>query len=354
MQRNSVSGTRSSLLWLLILLVVVLLIGVIVAVLVILPQMQASRAEQARLTEVERHYQAGVAFQNVDDWGSAETEYKQVILMNAGYKDVQARIAEVKGRASAIQSTATAAAIAQAAQAQANAQSTAVFAPTATAAALEGHYQKGAGYINLGRWQDAEAELEQVFGANPNYKDVQQLLAHVQAEIVKLTPTDAPLPPTPKAISTLMAISTPQMVALQIVSAVGDPASKTPDGPFDLQATGGYYPVDAWARIPGATHIWYRDYTSGPLYFAKVIEIPAEATDVKGSIQITADNFFSLKLNGVNYGGTTPPDAAQYTKIYTFDLMNLRPGNNYLLVEANDVGGSAMLIYRCTLSYQIP
>ena len=195
------------------------------------------------------------------------------------------------------------------------------------------------------RWQDARVELEQVFETNPDYEDVQARLAEVMAQI---TPT---IILTPSA--TLTPTSTSRMVAIQVVSAIGDPVSTTPDGSFDLQATGGYYPYEGWARIPGATHIWYRDYTSGPLYFTKVIEVPAEATDVTGSIQITADNFFSLRLNGKDYGGTTPPDGAQYSKIYTFDLTNLGPGTNSLLVEATDAGGSAMVIYKCALSYRI-
>ena len=72
MQRKSVVGTRSSLLWLLILIAVILLAGVVMAGLVLLPRLQATRAEQARLAEVERHYQAGVAFQKVEDWSAAE------------------------------------------------------------------------------------------------------------------------------------------------------------------------------------------------------------------------------------------------------------------------------------------
>lgn len=55
--------------------------------------------------------------------------------------------------------------------------------PTMTAEALEFHYQKGIGNINIGRWYDAEAELAFVFEVDPNYKDVQAKLAEVYAVI---------------------------------------------------------------------------------------------------------------------------------------------------------------------------
>ncbi|MBM4028855.1 MAG: hypothetical protein FJ280_26190 [Planctomycetes bacterium] len=110
MQRKSVVGTRSSLLWLLIVLVVVILISATIGVLVMLPQMQATRTEQARLAEIERHYQAGVAFQKIGDWTAAEGEYRQIISLDANYKDAQARLSDVRVRAKEIACMVTASA----------------------------------------------------------------------------------------------------------------------------------------------------------------------------------------------------------------------------------------------------
>jgi tetratricopeptide (TPR) repeat protein len=79
-----------------------------------------------------------------------------------------------------------------AATATAVAQATVAAGPTATAAALEAHYQKGLGYMNIGRWQEARAELEQVFAVNPNYNDVQAKLKEAEAKLTQLSPTIIP------------------------------------------------------------------------------------------------------------------------------------------------------------------
>jgi tetratricopeptide (TPR) repeat protein len=143
----------------------------------------------------------------VGDWEAAEGEFKQVIVLDANYKDVQTRLAEVRARLT--ESAATAVAMAEAEQAKADAQATATAweqataaaaASTATAETLETHYQKGLGYINIGRWEEAKTELEQVFKVAPGYKDVQVKLAEVEAGIAALTPTatltSTPLPRT--------------------------------------------------------------------------------------------------------------------------------------------------------------
>ena len=95
-QRTKVVGARTPILWLLIAISLIVIAALAVGGLVVYPQMQKQQAEQARLIEVERHYQAGVAFQNVSDWVAAEGEYKQVIVLDANYKDAQSRLAEVK------------------------------------------------------------------------------------------------------------------------------------------------------------------------------------------------------------------------------------------------------------------
>jgi len=97
-QRTKVVGTRSFIVWLLIIIVVVMIAALAVGGLVVYPHLQDQRAEQARLAEVERHYQAGVAFQDVGDWEAAEVEFKQVVTLSANYKDTKTRLAEVKAK----------------------------------------------------------------------------------------------------------------------------------------------------------------------------------------------------------------------------------------------------------------
>ena len=216
-QRTKIVGTRSLVVWLLIIIVVVMVAALAVGGLVVYPRLQEQRAEQARLAEVERHYQAAVAFQDVGDWVAAEAEYKQVVTFDADYKDAKTRLAEVKARLAEKEATATAVAIAQAEQARAEAEATATAqaqatataktsAIAATAQALEAQYQRGLGYISLKKWIEAKAELEQVFAADPNHKEVQAKLAEVEAEIAKLTPTPMPTPvvtPTPTTTPTV-------------------------------------------------------------------------------------------------------------------------------------------------------
>ena len=280
-RRTKVTGTRSFTLWLLILIAVVLVVGVAAGGLFIIPQIQSQQ-------DLEKHYQAGVAFQNVSDWDKAAGEYEQVIVIDANYQDVQMRLAEVRAKLAEREATATAMAVAQAEQAQMEAQATATAqaqataeaqvhakttataqaeqaqaeaqatataqaqatadaqadaaataaaAPTATAEALETHYQKGLGYMNIGRWEEARAELEQVFEKDPNYKEVQAKLTEVEAEVAKLTPTATPTPvetPTPTVTAT-PEIKSP---SIEWLGFVGDQVSPSfsgtgPDGKAD-------------------------------------------------------------------------------------------------------------------------
>ncbi len=228
-QRTKVVGTRAPIIWLLIVIAVVAMAALAVGGLVIYPQLQKEQ-------DAEQHYQAGIAFQDVRDWEAAEAEYKQVISIDANYKDVQTRLAEAKSKqqealameqAKTAQATATAQARAEATAAAATAEARMVqatsVAATATAQAratvqaqeveatataealaqLEAHYQKGLGYINIGRWEEAKTELEQVFEVDPNFKEVQAKLAEVEgklADIRALTPTTAPVTPTPVVV----------------------------------------------------------------------------------------------------------------------------------------------------------
>ena len=143
-QRTKVIGSRRPVILLLIFIAVLVVAGLVVGVLVVYPQIRQRQEDQVRLAQAAQHYQAGVAFQDVEDWTAAEVEYKTVVSLDAGYKDIQARLADVRARLNegAAAATATVAAL-----------------PTTTAEALEVRYQKGLGYINMGRWIEAAAEL---------------------------------------------------------------------------------------------------------------------------------------------------------------------------------------------------
>lgn len=217
-QRTKVVGTRTPMMWLLVVLAVILIAALAVGAFVVLPQQQQRVAARERAAQAEQHYQAGIALEGVDDWPAAEAEYKQVIASAAGYKDTKARLAEVKSRQAEMQTTATAVAVAEAVQAQAAAsstaqagQATAVAAPTITAEALEARYQRALGLINMQQWVEAQAELRSVFDIDPDYRNVQEDLSIVNAEVAKLTPTTEPTPiatstpsPTPTARDTVI------------------------------------------------------------------------------------------------------------------------------------------------------
>ena len=211
-QRNrpghtTVAGTRPLTLWLLAGVVAVFLIGVVSAGGFVFPLVE-------RRLELSRHYRAGIAFQRAEEWEAAREEYIQAIALDAGHRDTQVQLVEVRTKLTEVAATATAVASVHAqatatayaratATANANAQATVATAATATVEAVEVHYQKGLGRIELGQWEQAKAELQQVFETDPNYKDVQAKLAEVEKKLQETpTPTSTPTStPTPVVYS---------------------------------------------------------------------------------------------------------------------------------------------------------
>jgi hypothetical protein len=78
-------------------------------------------------------------------------------------------------------------------------QATLAAVPTMTAEALEFHYQKGVGYLNIQRWPEAQTEFELIFEIDPNYKDVQERLKQIYAELAVSNPTLTPIATRPQA-----------------------------------------------------------------------------------------------------------------------------------------------------------
>lgn len=214
MARKKVTGSRPLMLWGIIAIIVVLVVVVIAGLLVIYPDYRA-RQDAAQATvqaqaQVEQHYQAGIAFQNVEDWDKALAEFEQVIRIDASYRDVQAQLANVKARqreATAIAQVQAPATATVQAQATISAQAAAA---TTTVEAMEAHYEKGVAYMNLSRWEEAKAELQQVFEGDPNYKEVQAKLTEVEVEIAKLTPTVTPSPLVTNTPTSPAATATPR------------------------------------------------------------------------------------------------------------------------------------------------
>ena len=207
-QRHTVSGRKSVMAWLAIVLVLILAIALAAIVLIIGPQQQLRQQVQAtaeaRLAEAERHYQAGIAFQTTGDLDKAKSEYEQVITLDASYKDVQTRLADVQEQRKAY------------------------------------HYQRGLDYMNTGQYAEAVEEFKIVMGLDTRYKDVQAKLNEAEAKLAEVraltptavpVPTTTPIPPTatpgPSPTATLVpptATPTPSPTASPTVTSTPEPA----------------------------------------------------------------------------------------------------------------------------------
>lgn len=190
--RQSIGGRSSFMLYLLLILLLGLAVALAVVLLVIVPdrqrqreveaqRLQATVTAEAKASEVQRAYAAGVAFASAGDWSKAADEFGKAVSLDPGYRDAATRLADARSKA-------------ETAKAAATAQS----AATATAQALseiETAYQRGLGYFNLKRWEQAKAELEKVIGVDPTYKEVQAKLAEVEAKLAEsLTVSPSPVP----------------------------------------------------------------------------------------------------------------------------------------------------------------
>lgn len=155
-QRRPIAARRSCVLYIVVLAALILIIAGIALVLVVLPK-------QDRQRQAERHYQAGVAFQNTGDLEKAKSEYEQVITIDANYKDVQTRLADVQEQRKAY------------------------------------HYRRGLDYMNTGQYAEAVEEFKIVMELDTRYEDVQAKLNEAEAKLAEvraLTPTAVPVPTT--------------------------------------------------------------------------------------------------------------------------------------------------------------
>lgn len=104
----------------------------------------------------------------------------------------------------------------------------------------------------------------------------------------------------------------------------------------------------AWPQLAGATAIWTDFLTDtreefGPFTFRTKVQLPANAIQIAGSLQVTADNAFELWVNGVFVGAqgylaqsvpcTTSLVVGMFLWSYDFGS-HLRPGPNTIDVRA--------------------
>ena len=80
----------------------------------------------------------------------------------------------------------------------------------------------------------------------------------------------------------------------------------------------------------------------GPLFPPQLLPRPARKIIDRATLQITADNAFTVWLNGAEVGS-----GERWEQLYRFDVRKqLRPGKNVLAVEARNQGGPAGLVVR--------
>src|SRR5436305_5156930 len=107
--------------------------------------------------------------------------------------------------------------------------------------------------------------------------------------------------------------------------------------------------------LRGVQWIWFdegdplSDAPAATRYFRRTLTIdrPGPRVVTEAQIDITADNAFTIWVNGVSVGS-----GDRWEQLYRFDVRKyLRPGKNLLAIEARNDGGPAGLIVR--LSYTL-
>jgi hypothetical protein len=123
---------------------------------------------------------------------------------------------------------------------------------------------------------------------------------------------------------------------------------------------GGTCAGGVWPRLADAPWVWKtrlespEDAATGgpPVTFEKLFALPANASEITGSIQISVDNAYALYLNGVLIGAD-----GDWTTVETYAIQPV-PGINVLRVEAQNYPGCghsscnpAGLTFRAEISF---
>ena len=175
-------------------------------------------------------------------------------------------------------------------------------------------------------------------------------------------------------VMSVFAVATPAI-------ANGDDITVVSDGTIEWSSDGSTWQTalvcwkpPSWPTIEGATWIWRTEFTDpsyeyenmpdGGWYFRKIFTIP-HSYDLTGSISITADNAYELKINGVHIGGDGAmskdgPDNLEWNTTEVYDISSaLKEGENTILIrvvnylesgtaESNPAG----LIFKATITYK--
>ncbi len=273
-QRKPIAARRSCVLYIVILAALILIIAGIALVLVVLP-------EQDRQRQAERHYQAGVAFQTTGDLDKAKSEYEQVITIDASYKDVQTRLADVQEQRKVY------------------------------------HYQRGLDYMNTGQYAEAVEEFKIVMELDTRYEDVQARLNEAEAKLAEVraltptavpVPTTTPIPPTATPGPSPTAALLPPTASPTLSPTVSPTATSTPEPAllfFDDFDAG---PKPDWQVLSGRWGMAGGKYTMTDISGSSVTGISAVGDSVWRDYEVEAD--ISGLYNNPHQWGNDPSMAA--------------------------------------------
>lgn len=144
--------------------------------------------------------------------------------------------------------------------------------------------------------------------------------------------------------------SVPQSLPL----AFEDPGWGSPATPVNPSFTG-------WGSLAIGEAEWISpmsDFVGGDQYawfwYRKTFELPPNAINISGSIQVTADNREVCYLNGTLIGGSASGPDPNWGIVQTYDMTTqLTPGENLLDINVYNWGGPDGLIFLAEITYDL-
>jgi hypothetical protein len=127
----------------------------------------------------------------------------------------------------------------------------------------------------------------------------------------------------------------------------------------------------AWPTIAGAHWVWNRRNVAPPhapagvrpMTFTWTFTLPADATNIDGTLQITVDNAYRVRLNGAVVGSDGQLDRRgddeSWTTIETYSIQPMAGVNilriravNYHCTCSTPYDNPAGIIFRADISYE--